>query len=104
MDFVFWSCGFCVGRAYGSPYSEIPEIKEEFMEKMEKYRIDKEEIRPQDPATTKKYSKQYLTTDKGIEINIPTELYDDIQNVEFITNPDGTISILIKNINHIQAK
>ena len=85
-------------------YSEIPEIKEEFMEKMEKYRIDKEEIRPQDPATTKKYSKQYLTTDKGIEINIPTELYDDIQNVEFITNPDGTISILIKNINHIQAK
>lgn len=85
-------------------YAEIPEIKEEFMEKMEKYHIEKEEIKPQDPSTTKKFTKQYLTTDTGIEINIPTELYDDIKNVEFITNPDGTISILIKNISHIQAK
>jgi hypothetical protein len=85
-------------------YSEIPEIKEEFMEKMEKYHMDKEEIKPQNPATTKKFTKQFLTTDTGIEINIPTELYDDVRNVEFITNADGTISILIKNINHIQAK
>lgn len=85
-------------------YAKTPEIKEEFMEKMEKYHIEKEEIKPQNPATTKKFTKQYLTTDTGIEINIPTELYDDIRNVEFLTNPDGTISILIKNINHIQAK
>lgn len=85
-------------------YAEVPEIKEEFMEKMEKYHIEKEEIKPQNPATTKKFTKQYLTTDTGIEINIPTALYDDITNVEFLTNPDGTISILIKNINHIQAK
>lgn len=85
-------------------YAEVPEIKEEFMEKMEKYHMEKEEIKPQNPATTKKFTKQYLTTDTGIEINIPTELYDDITNVEFLTNPDGTVSILIKNINHIQAK
>lgn len=85
-------------------YAEIPEIKEEFMKKMEKYEIEKEEIRPQNPSTTKKLSKQYLTTDTGIEINIPMELYDDIKNVEFMTGSDGTISILIKNINHIQAK
>lgn len=85
-------------------YAEVPEIKEEFMEKMGKYHMEKEEIKPQNPATTKKFTKQYLTTDTGIEINIPTELYDDITNVEFLTNPDGTVSILIKNINHIQAK
>ena len=27
-------------------YAEVPEIKEEFMEKMEKYHIEKEEIKP----------------------------------------------------------
>lgn len=85
-------------------YSHTPEVKEAFLEKMEKYHIEQEEIRPQNPSTTKKFTKQYLTTDNGIEINIPTEYYGNTENVEFITNPDGTISILIKNINHIQAK
>lgn len=91
-------------KAAETLYAQIPEIKEEFMEKIGKYHIEKEEIRPKDPSTTKKFTKQYLTTDTGIEINIPTELYDDIEHIEFITNSDGTISILIKNIGRIQAK
>ena len=37
-----------------------------------------------------------LETDTGIEIKIPMEEYKDPDKVEFITNPDGTISVLIK--------
>jgi len=85
-------------------YGEQPEIQEEFVEKLEKYHIEKEKVAPQNPTTTKKYEKQFLKTDAGIEINIPMELYNDQHNVEFITNEDGTISILIKNINHIVSK
>ena len=80
------------------------EIKEEFDAKMEKYHMQKTEVKPQSEKTTRKFEKQYLKTDTGIEINIPMEQYQDINQVEFITNPDGTISVLIKNINRISTR
>lgn len=85
-------------------YGNAPEIKEEFDAKMEKYHMEKAEVTPQSEKTTKKFEKQYLKTDTGIEINIPMEQYQDASQVEFITNPDGTISVLIKNINKISTR
>lgn len=85
-------------------YGNAPEIKEEFDAKMEKYHMEKAEVTPQSEKTTKKFEKQYLKTDTGIEINIPMEQYQDAGQVEFITNPDGTISVLIKNINKITTR
>ncbi len=85
-------------------FGEVPEIKEEFVEKLEKYKLPKEEITVKNEKTTKKFEKQFLTTDSGIEINIPMEEYNNKQHVEFITNQDGTISVLIKNINRIMSK
>ncbi len=85
-------------------FGEVPEIKEEFVEKLEKYKLPKEEIKVKNEKTTKKFEKQFLTTDSGIEINIPMEEYNNKQHVEFITNPDGTISVLIKNVNRITSK
>lgn len=80
------------------------ELKEEFTEKLEKYNLATDEVTPQNAQTIRKFEKQYLTTDTGIEINIPMEQYNSKQNIEFITNPDGTISVIIKNINHITSK
>ena len=80
------------------------EMKEEFVEKLEKYNIVSEEVKPQNKQTTRKLEKQFLTTDTGIEINIPMEQYNNKENVEFMTNPDGTISVWIKNISHITSK
>ena len=85
-------------------YGQVPEIKEEFDAKMEKYHMESAEVKPQSEKTTKKFEKQFLKTDTGIEINIPMEQYRDINQVEFITNPDGTISVLIKNINKILTR
>jgi len=85
-------------------FGQVPEIKEEFVDKLEKYKLPKEEIKVQNEKTTRKFEKQFLTTDSGIEINIPMEEYNNKQHVEFITNPDGTISVLIKNINRIISK
>ena len=85
-------------------YGQTPEIKEEFDAKMEKYHMEKAEVTPQSERTTKKFEKQYLKTDTGIEINIPMEQYEDASQVEFITNVDGTISVLIKNINKITTR
>lgn len=85
-------------------FQENTELKEEFTEKLEKYNLTTEEIKPQNKQTTRKFEKQFLTTDTGIEINIPMSQYNDKQSVEFINNPDGTISVLIKNISHITSK
>lgn len=85
-------------------YGSQPEIKEAFTEKLEKYNLQKEEVTPKNKQTIRKLEKQFLTTDSGIEINIPMEEYKNPDHVEFITNEDGTISVLIKNINHIHAK
>ena len=73
-------------------------------EKLEKYNMEKEVVRPKSEATIKKFQKQPLTTDTGIEITIPMEEYKDPEKVEFITNPDGTISVLIKNIGHLSTR
>jgi len=85
-------------------FGDVPEIREEFTEKLEKYKLPKEEIALKSEKTTKKFEKQFLVTDSGIEINIPMEEYNNKQHVEFITNADGTISVLIKNVNHIKSK
>ena len=93
-----------VGKISEKIYGNAPEIKEEFDAKMEKYHMEKAEVAPQNEATTKKFEKQYLKTDTGIEIIIPMEQYQDANQVEFLTNPDGTISVLIKNINKISTR
>ena len=86
-------------------FEDKADLKEKFKEKIEKYNINEEElIEPKNEATTKKFGKQHLTTDTGIEIKIPMEQYNSTENIEFLTNEDGTISVLIKNIGHITSK
>ncbi len=48
------------------------------------------------------YKKFKLKTDTGIELNIPMDLYRDKNSLEVVNNPDGTYSIIIKNIAKIQ--
>lgn len=85
-------------------FCEKPEFKEEVHEKLEKYNISEAEITPQSDATLRRYEKQCLSTDTGVEIKIPMEQYRDKDSIEFITNEDGSISILIKNVGHITSK
>lgn len=46
----------------------------------------------------KVFKKHRIKTDSGIEINFPYGYFNDRDKIEFINNPDGTISILIKNV------
>ena len=96
--------GFVVEELAEKIFDEQPELKVAFQDKMEKYNMVKEEIQPRSENTVRKYQSQHLYTDTGIEIKIPMEQYKDPKSVEFITNPDGTISVLIKNIEHLEAK
>lgn len=85
-------------------FRDSPQMQADLEEKLEKYNMAKEVVEPKSEATVKKFQKQHLTTDTGIEITIPMEEYKDPNKVEFITNQDGTISVLIKNIGRLSTK
>lgn len=85
-------------------FREKPEFKEEVHEKLEKYHMEEAQITPQNATTMQKYEKQCLSTDTGVEIKIPMEQYRNGDSIEFITNEDGSISILIKNVGHITSR
>ena len=96
--------GFVVESLADRIFDEQPQMRNEFQERMEHYDMVKQEVTLQNETTVRKYQKQCLYTDTGIEIKIPMERYKDSNSVEFITNPDGTVSVLIKNIEHLAAK
>lgn len=96
--------GFTVEEIAEQVFEDKPELKIEFQDKMEKYDMVKQEVKPQSDTTVRKFETQCLTTDSGIEIKIPMSEYNDPGKVEFITNPDGTVSVLIKNIGLLKAK
>lgn len=96
--------GFVVEDLADKLFVDKPEMREAFQEKMENYNMVKEEVLPQSDRTIQKYQKQHLITDTGIELKIPMDQYKDIGKVEFITNEDGSISVMLKNIGFIQAK
>lgn len=45
-----------------------------------------------------------IKTDTGIEISIPVDYFQNKDFVEFINNPDGTLSISLKNIGKLLSK
>ncbi|RRG18342.1 nucleoid-associated protein [Weissella viridescens] len=52
----------------------------------------------------KKYQVQRFKLDSGIEITIPIDIYQDKSKVEFVNNPDGTQTLLLKDIGAIMNK
>ena len=79
-----------------------PEIKEEFKEKINTYGLLEKKVELVNDVSINKFKKQTIKTDSGIEINIPIEHYQNSDVLEFINNVNGTISILIKNIENIR--
>ena len=96
--------GFVVEDLADRVFEEQPQMRNDFQDKMEKYEMVKQEVIPENEGTIKKYQKQCLMTDTGIEIRIPMDQYKDSNSVEFFTNDDGTVSVIIKNIGHLEAR
>lgn len=77
--------------------SFVDELKESIPEPIQVSDIDHS-------RQTKKLENQKLSLSNGIQLIVPNNVYEDAESVEFIQNPNGTYSILIKNIEDIQNK
>lgn len=85
-------------------YSSNEEMRREFEETMEEHHLQEAVIAPQNPSTVARIQRQVLTTDTGIELKIPTAQLGENGNVEFITQPDGHITVVIKNISALNGR
>ncbi len=50
------------------------------------------------PSRIRRMESRSIKSQSGIEVKIPSELLSSIEDVEFINDPDGSVSILIKNV------
>lgn len=80
------------------------DIKKTYKEEIKMKGIKEPEVKVNFNYANKIKTKQKIVTDEGIEINIPYEMLNNKDKVEFITSVDGTISIVLKNIDSIQDK
>jgi len=82
-------------------FKNNPDVKKEYIERLEeagvKDKIDLEGKKPERKLTVHK-----IKMDNGIQLDVPVDIYRDKDIIEFINNPDGTISIIIKNISKIK--
>ena len=84
-----------------SVFRNNPEIKREYLDRVEGAGVPKA-VDLEGKKPEKKLTVHKLKMDNGISLDIPVEIYRDKDIIEFVNNPDGTISIMIKNISNMK--
>ena len=84
-----------------SIFRNNPDIKREYIERVEEAGVNKV-VDLEGKKPEKKLTVHKIKTDSGIQLDVPVDIYRDKNIIEFINNPDGTISIMIKNISQIK--
>ncbi len=89
-----------VGRAV---FEDRPDVQEVFEERVREAKLPEEA--PVRRGVANRLAKSHkIKTDTGIEITFPSELADKPGYLDFATGADGTISITIGNVAHIENK
>lgn len=101
---IFESSSVPITEVIKETFKEYEEICEECITKMEECGFANETITLSNPKEAKKYTSHKLKTNTGVEIKMPTDMIQNPNFIEFINNPDGTISIVIKNVGQIINK
>ena len=85
-------------------FGEDEEVFESCVQHMEELGLKETRVEVADPKIGNKYNFQKLKTDTGIEVKLPTHLFKDPDFIEIVNEPNGTISIVLKNISQIINK
>lgn len=79
-------------------------VQERFMERLEQRGLFEKKFQITSTIENKICGKQKFITDTGIEIYIPSDQLKRRDIIEFVNNPDGTISVEIKKIGLLNHK
>jgi hypothetical protein len=82
-------------------FRDDPPAQREYLAELHQAGLAAPQVQLPEKLVAKKFANQKIRTDTGVEINFPSDYFNDREKLEFITNDDGTISILIKNVGKI---
>lgn len=85
-------------------FRDNPAAQREYVEAVQQAGIREDRVQFSERITERKFNTQKIKTDTGIEINFPSAYYNNRDMIEFINNPNGTVSIVIKNVGKISNK
>lgn len=85
-------------------FRDNPDAQREYVNEIREAGIKEERVQIPEKLAERKFGNQKIKTDTGIEINFPATYYNNKEMIEFINNPNGTVSILIKNVGKISNK
>ena len=101
-DTVFDEGLISVESVMDKAFGETEELKRIYENTLEKSGIVRnEKIEIPDRLLKTKFQRQKITTESGIEINVPIDYYGDESKIEFLPDENGTISIIIKNVKNL---
>lgn len=95
------SAAISIEKVADKVFDKNTEVRREYIEEVRKAGLVDNEIPLPDKLIEKKFKTQRIKTDSGIEIDFPLEFAGNRDKIEFVNNPDGTISIIIKNVSRI---
>jgi hypothetical protein len=90
-----------IDQVAGKIYESELNIRNEYVEEIAKAGISENEIILPEKLIEKRFKNHKIKTDTGIYIYFPVEFAGNNEKIEFINNPDGTTSIIIRNIGKI---
>lgn len=85
-------------------FQNDPAAQREYIEEIKQAGIQEREIQLSEQTLEKKFRNHKIKTDTGIEINFPSTYYNNKEMIEFVNHPNGTVSIIIKNVGKISNK
>lgn len=84
-------------------FADSPIMQDAFEKKIEEREMPKD-IKVEHKTAVKTAKSHKIKTDTGIELTFPAEYFENQDYIEFINNPNGTLSIELKNIGKIVNK
>lgn len=84
-------------------FEDAPEMQRRYREEMEREELP-EQVSVKRTAAARMAKNHRIRTDTGIEITFPAEYGENPDFMQFVREPDGRISIELKNIREIENK
>lgn len=84
-------------------FKDNPSMQAAYKQEMENAGYT-EPVHVDQQSTLKKMQKHKLSTDTGIELTIPIDFFEDTDYLKFCKEENGSISIILKNIQNIMNK
>jgi hypothetical protein len=85
-------------------FHDSPDMQTQYKQELSQKGLTEKKIKINKQIYNELERNHRLITDIGIKMEIPSDLMNDKSKLEFFVNQDGTMSILIKNVNEVKSR